>query len=214
MRRTQSIEVVGIGDFDIYPIKSEDGKFKTINQDGEELTANSGKKETTEMKAIRQQVRALNTERDKIAFLDRNGTSYSKGDIFYDVMGNKIQKLNRTEKVTAFKITEWTDSLDLAESTTSLIDCNDTTKKIFEDKIGIGKALKFNLKKSSIGFKFHKAFIYMSEGTMILTTGVGSKIEAQKEFLRQRAMSEQAEITQIVQRVELNADELAVAMEI
>jgi hypothetical protein len=192
MRKTQSIEVIGIGSFDIYPIKPIEQEFKEITRDGKPLKKVIAEKGTTA----------------KYKWIDSENKEYTKQEVFYDVYGNILQSVKRTEKVKKFDIVSKAD-ICLSESTTSILSCDETTIKNFEEKIK-NNAIEFTLKKSTNGFKWVKAYILKMYGQLVLVSGLGNIKEAIKEFEKQDIAKQEMEV--IIQKVEMKADELEIVI--
>ena len=193
MRKTQSLEIIGIGNFDIFPIKSQEQKFGECNNEG---------------KPLKKTLRAKGTPIDYV-WLDEEKKEYEKDEVFFDVLGNYLQEVKKTEKVKNFEICDKMEIYNLSESSYSVLNCDETTTDIFNDKIK-DKAIKFNLKKSSRGFKWVKAYILKFNEQLILVSGLGDLKKAILEFSK----NSQAEkgIDMIVQKVEMKADELEIVI--
>ena len=165
MRNTQSLEIVGIGDFKVYPIKTTRAEFEPINEQGEVLKS----------KRI--------GEPSHLVYVDKTGKEYEKDEVFYLVGKNKVQKIERTAKVSAFKITDKEEVFDFLAEDYAILDYSDTTYKNFLKEIGEQKALKFVLKKSSTGLKFDVAFVFKFQNRLVMYSGMGSITNGIKEFL-------------------------------
>ena len=100
MRKTQSLEIVGIGNFDVMPIKAEEQKFGECSKDG---------------KPLKKTLRAKGTPIDYV-WLDDEKKEYTKEQVFYDVVGNIIQEVKKTEKVKNFEICDKMTIYNLSES--------------------------------------------------------------------------------------------------
>jgi len=191
MRKTQSLEIVGIGNFDVMPIKAEEQKFKEVSQTG---------------KPLKKTLKAKGVPIDYV-WLDDEEKEYTKEEVFFDVLGNYLQEVKKTEKVKIFEICDKMEIYNLSESSYSVLNCDETTASIFNEKIK-DKAIKFNLKKSSRGFKWVKAYILKFENQLIMVSGLGNIQKAILEF----AKNSQAEksIDVIVQKVEMKAEDLEI----
>lgn len=166
MRNTQSFEVSGIGDFEVFPIKAEDIEVKTITQDGKPLIRVSPK-----------------VERATAYWVDESGTQYTEEQVFYEIANQKVQKIKRTDVVKKHEVVEqisWQDLTD--EVNTAVLSCSETTKENFKAKVGESKAIKFKIKKADRGFKFYWAYIYQDGNNVVMTTGLGSKKQGIEQF--------------------------------
>jgi len=190
MRKTQSFEILGVGTFNIYPIKKKEKTFQLVNSEGEAV-------EKTEKESGSSAV---------YVWTDSKGNEYTKEQVFYDIGGRKIQKIKKTEKVKTFELTDRTEIYDLAETSTYLLEGNETTTKNFENKVG-DKAIRFVFKKSSTGLKFHNAFIFRSHNEILMITGVGKISEGITEF---KKMKQSVKSKNVVMKdvVEIQADEI------
>ena len=191
MRKTQSIEVVGIGNFSIYPIKVEEKTYNKVNSEGLIL----------KKKILEPNIPA------KSVFIDDKGTEYDKTRVFTDFNGLKVQQIKRSEKIKNFEVVDKQEIFNLTEFGISFLDTDDTTANIYNEKITESQAISFKLKKSTIGFNFYRAFILKLNGVLVMVSGKGNLIEAIKEFKElKEAKQEKAEV--VVQKVEVNADEI------
>lgn len=103
--------------------------------------------------------------------------------MFYLIGGKKIQKISRTDKVKDFKITDREDVFDFIAEDYAILDYSDTTYKNFLREVGENKALKFVLKKSSVGFKMDIAFIFKFQNRLVMYSGMGTITQGLKEFM-------------------------------
>jgi len=190
-KKTQSLEVVGIGKFDIFPIKPIEQKFQIITKQGIPL------KKVLVKKGIPSEYK----------YIDKDKKEHSKDEVFYDILGNFVQSVKRTEKVKNFEIVDKTEIYNLSESSLSVLNCDETTEKIFNEKIK-DNTIKFNLKKSSNGFKWNKAFIFKMMGVLVLVSGLGDIKKAITEFKK----TAKEEIQIITQKIEVRADDLMIAI--
>lgn len=193
MRKTQSLEVVGIGNFDIYPIKAEEQKFNEVSQDGNLL------KKVLVKKGIPAEY----------VWFDNDKKEYNKEKVYYDVVGNFVQEVKRTEKVKNFEIVDKTEIYNLSESSISVLNCDETTLLNFEEKIK-DNAIRFNIKKSSRGFKWNKAYLFKMMGVLVLVSGLGDIKKAITEFKKNSQAKE--EVNVIVQKVEIKAEDLEIVI--
>jgi hypothetical protein len=190
MRRTHSFEIVGIGEFDEFPAKVKEQEYQSVNKNGEPIV----KKILTQ---------GNNSE---YGWMDANGKVYRKEEVFYNVNGKFVQKVNRTDKVPAYKIVNITDAVELLESDTSfLLPRNETTLKQFNEICPEGKALKFVYKKSSVGFKWVNAFVFQISGELCMLTGLGKRTDALEQFKLSRKKAKET----MPEVVEVSADEVA-----
>lgn len=167
MRKTHSFEVLGIGEFNEYPIKVKEDDYLIVNKKGEELV-----KKTLTIGVP-----------SEYAYMDKSGNIYKKEDVFYDYKGKLVQKIDKTKKVDKFKVVDKSEAGDLLEVSTSfLLPTSDTTMDNFKDKITNEKALKFAYKKSSVGLKQYYAFVYMQDNVLVMVTGLGKRSEAIENF--------------------------------
>jgi hypothetical protein len=190
MRKTQSIEVIGIGNFDIYPVKAEEQDFKEVTKEGNPL------KKVLVTKGTPNEYKWVSENKD-----------YTKSQVFYDVLGNYTQQVKRTEKVKKFEIVSKAEVYNLTESSFSILNCDETTKNIFDEKVK-NNAVKFNIKKSTTGFKWVKAYIYKMKDVLVMVSGLGDVEKAIKEF--NKISNTQQNIDVIIQKVEMKADELEI----
>ena len=191
MKKTQQIEVIGIGKFDIYPIKAVEQKYPMVNLSGEEV--------------FKQQV--TKSIPSIFKFVDKKGKEYDKTEVFYQVLDNRIQQIKRTEKISRFEIVNKDEIYNLSESSFSVLNCDETTKRIFDEKVK-NQAISFNIKKSTIGFKFHKAFVLKMFNELVMMTGLGDIKKAITQFKKSKTAKTQTEV--ILQKVEVRADDLII----
>jgi len=190
MRRTHSFEIVGVGEFDEFPAKVKEQEYQSVNKDG--------------VPVLKKMLTQGNSS--EYRWMDVNGKVYRKEEVFYNVNGKFVQKVNRTEKVPTYKIIEATEAMELLESDTSfLLPRNETTLKHFKDICPEGKALKFAYKKSSIGFKWVNAIVFEIKGELCMLTGLGKRTDALEQFKasKKKAKDSMPEV------VEVSADEVA-----
>ena len=189
MKRTHSFEIVGIGEFDEFPAKAKEPEYPSVNKDG--------------LPVVKKILTQGNSS--EYGWLDANGKVYSKEEVFYDLNGKLVQKVNRTDKVLKYKIVPITD-IELLESDTSfLLPRNSTTLDLFKKFVPVGNAIKFAYKKSSVGLRFVNAIIFMANEELIMITGLGKRSEALEQFKAYRKQS----IDTMPESVEVNANEVA-----
>lgn len=166
MRRTHSFEIVGIGQFDEYPAHEKDIEYPTTTKDGKPL------------------VKKLLTKGmpSEYGWMDNEGKVYSDGEVYREVNNHLVQKVKRTERVNKFKYIRKDEISPLDMSTSFLEPANQTTKDALKNLLKDGMALKFQYKKSSVGFKWVKAFIFEEDGEFIMVTGSGDKRMALELF--------------------------------
>lgn len=190
MKRTQTIEIIGIGNFNIYPVTINEQEYNKVSQNG--LILN---------KKILEPSKPA-----KYIYIDDKNTEYSNDRVFTDFNGVILQQIKRTEKVKNFDIVDKMEIYNLTEYNLSILDSDLTTKNIFDEKIK-DKAIMFKLKKSTIGFNFWKAFILKLNGVLVMVTGKGDLNKALNEFSKlEQSKKEHTEIT--IQKVEIKAEEL------
>ena len=142
MRKTQAIEVVGIGNFSIYPIKVKENEYNKINQEGNILNK-----------------KILEPSKPAVfIYVDKEGNETPKEKVMVDFNGMKIQQIKRTEKIKNFELVDRNEYVYLTEYNLSFLDTDETTLSIFNEKIQ-DKAITFKLKKSTIGFNFYRSYI-------------------------------------------------------
>lgn len=188
MRRTHSFEIVGIGEFDEYPAKVKETEYVSVNKEGVPIV----KKVLTQGNS------------SEYAWFDANGKVYPKEEVFYNLNGKFVQKVNRTDKVPNYKVVDVAEALQLLESDTSfLLPRNQTTLQHIKELIPSGKALKFVYKKSSTGFKWVNAFIFETNDELCMLTGLGKRNEALEQFKASKKQAKENMPETIV-----NADEV------
>lgn len=193
MKRTHSFEIVGVGEFDEFPAKVKEAEYPSVNKDGVAVV----KKVLTQGNP------------SEYGWIDINGNTYTKEQIFFNINGKLAQKVNRTEKVTQHKIVDVIQAVELLESDTSfLLPKSETALKQFKALVGEGKALKFNYKKSSVGFKFVNAFVYELNGELVMITGLGNRTQALEQFKANKKAQKESK-NGMPEVVEINADEVS-----
>ena len=190
MRKTQAIEIIGIGNFNIYPIKIKEKEYNKISQDGKIL----------DKKILEPSIPA------KFIYVDKEDNEVEKDKVFVDFNGLKIQQIKRSDKIKRFDIVDKTEIYNLTEYGISFLDTDETTLKIFNEKIQ-DKAITFKLKKATIGFNFYRAFILKLNGVLVMINGKGNLSQAIEEF-KQMSINKQQKTEIIVQKVEVNAEEI------
>ena len=190
MIKTQEIEVVGIGNFNIYPVKVKEKDYNKISQDGNIL-----KKKILEP-----------SKQAVYIYVDKDGNETPKEKVMVDFNGLKIQQIKRTEKVKNFELVDKAEIYNLTEYSLSFLDTDETTLRIFEEKVK-DKAITFKLKKSTIGFNFYRAYIMKLNGILVMINGKGNLTTAIDEF-KQININKQQKTEVIIQKVEVNADEI------
>lgn len=192
MKRTHSFEIVGIGEFNEFPAKVKESEYPSVSKSGEPL--------------VKKQVQVgIPSE---YAYMDKNGVVYEKKDVFYNLNGKLVQKVNRTESISSFKVVEAGEVDNLLESSTSfLLPSNVTTLGNFRQKVGQGMALKFVYKKSSVGFKFVNAYVFEKDNELVMVTGLGNKSKAMEMFKAQ--LKEMATTGKQTEVVEVSAEDVA-----
>lgn len=190
MRTQQKFQVVGIGSFDLISIKQKPIEFLRVNNEGKEVEKKVKEKGT----------------RTTYMWVDEVGKEYQDKDIFYDVVGKKIQKISRTEKVNNFEIVDKTEIYNLSETKTYILKCDETTRKNFDEKVKDSAIKIKGFKKSSVGMSFEIAYIYRSQKEILMITGLGNIGKAIKQFQKQK----QADTTKTISIdvVEIKCDEV------
>lgn len=193
MRKTHSFEIVGVGTFEEYPAKVKEVEYPCVSKEGLALA----KKVLTQGNS------------SVYGWIDVNGKTYSKEEVFYNVNGLLGQKFNKTEKVKKVDIVGVGEAIELLESDTSfLLPQNETTLDNFRKMVGEGKALKFNYKKSSVGLKWVNAFVFELKGELVMITGLGNRTKALEQFKEsKKAQSKSKSVMPDV--VEISADEVS-----
>lgn len=190
MRKTQQIEIIGIGKFDIYPIKADEQKYPMVNNNGDEI--------------FKQQINKSIPATYR--FIDKKGKEYEETEVFFQVLDKRIQQIKRTEKVSRFEIISKDEIYNLSESEFSVLNCDETTKRIFDEKVK-NQAVRFTLKKSTTGFRFHKAFIFKMLNELVMITGIGDVKKAIQEFKKSKTTSTEIILTQ---KIQVSADDLVI----
>jgi len=190
VRKTQSIEIVGVGNFNIYPIKVKEVDYNKVNSEGKILNK----------KILEPSIPA------KFIYVDKENNEVQKDKVFIDFNGLKIQQIKRTDKIKNFEIVDKTEIYNLTESGLSFLDTDETTLNIFNEKIQ-DKAITFKLKKSTIGFNFYRAYILKLNGILVMISGKGNLSKAIEEF-KQMNINKQEKTEIIIQKVEVKADEI------
>ncbi len=170
MRTQQKFQVVGIGNFDLISIKQKPIEFTRVNNEGKEVEKKVKEKGT----------------RTIYMWVDELGKEYQDKDVFYDVVGKKIQKISRTEKVNSFEIIDKTEIYNLSETKTYLLKCDETTRKNFDEKVKDSAIKIKGFKKSGVGMNFEIAYIYRSQNEILMITGLGNISKAIKQFKKQK----------------------------
>jgi len=173
MRRTNSFEIVGIGEFDEFPAKAEEIEYPAMSKEREPLS----KKMVT---------KGVSSE---YAWMDRNGKVYPENDVWYEINGKLVQKVDRTKKVTAFKYVEAKDIKPLTMDSSFLLAKTETARQRLTELIKDGKALKFSYKKSSVGRKWTTAYLFEDEGELVMLTGRGDRKKALEMFKANKKQS-------------------------
>lgn len=193
MRRTHSFEIVGVGEFDEYPAKVKDTEYPSVSKEGVALV----KKVLTQGNP------------SEYGWIDINGNTYTKEQVFYNINGKLVQKVNRTDKISQHKIVDVTQAIELLESDTSfLVAKSETALKQFKALVGEGKALKFNYKKSSVGFKWVNAFVFEMNGELVMITGMGNRTQALEQFKANKKAQKESK-NGMPDVVEVSADEVS-----
>jgi len=191
LKKTQSIEIVGVGNFNIYPIKVKEKDYNKINSNGNILN-----------KKILEP-----SQPAKYVYVDDKNTEYSNDRVFVDFNGLKIQQIKRTDKIKNFELVNKTEIYNLTEFSLSFLDTDETTLSIFNEKVEDNKAITFKLKKSTIGFNFYRAYILKLNDVLVMISGKGNLIQAVKDF-KEMNINKQQKTEVIVQKVEVNANEI------
>lgn len=196
MRNTQTLELLGVGSFKVYPVTSQETEYNKINEQGEVLTK----------KVIQKGTQA------KYVYVDARGTEYTNDKVFTDFKGIKVQAIKQTDKVKKYDIVDLGEIASLTEYNMAFLDADETTKQIFREKIG-EKAICFKLKKSSVGFSFYKAFIFLFEDVFIMTSGQGNVKQAVMDF-RQMLSAKESKGEIVAQKLEIKAEDIADLVEL
>lgn len=199
MKKIQKIEVVGLGEIELYGLKPQQQEFKPVNEAGEELT-----KKTKEAGKYATYV-----------YVDESDKEYSSDEVFYNVGGKIIQKVKKTEKINDFDIVEKSDILgDFMSDGYYICDCSETTLKNWDKEVGQDKAISFVLKKSSRGLKFHRAYVLKFQNHLVLFAGAGKISDGIKEFekLKENKKDVEVSISGLKDVVEVKAEELVITI--
>lgn len=187
MKAINKIEIVGIGNITLLTIKASEKTFNPISKEGKEL------------KAKREGSLTYYWE-------DSKGNRYERSDVFYEVAGQKVQKVNRTEKVKSFEVVDKLGVYDFLTDGFYVVGCDETTRGILNKKLNGDKAIRFLLKKSSRGFKWVWAYIIKWGKQFVVYTGKGTITEGVKEFEKLQQKAGKKEI--ITSVVEVASDSL------
>ena len=197
MKKSNKIELVGVGTFDIYPIKTEEKQFRVVSKD-------------------LRPIKKVLVEKNKQAtykYFDDKGTEYNKEDIGFDVNGKFFQKVERTHKVTKYNIIDKTEIIgDFMSDGYFIIDGDDRTSQMnIEKELGDEKAIEYTYKSSTNGMKWRKAYIFKSlnKKGYVMIMGLGSISEGLEEFETQKeAVEDLEELKEIV--VSAKADDIEI----
>lgn len=194
MKKQNEIELVGIGKVRLYPIKAEQKEFEMCNKD---------------LKPLKKAV-AEKGSRAVYKFLDSDNNEYTKEEVGYNINGNFLQKVKRTEKVNKFNVVDRTNIIgNFMGESYFILDADDTALNLLEKQIGNDKALEFVYKSSSIGFKWRKAYIYAFQNCFVMAIGVGYILDGVAEFMKQKtAVKQITELKEVV--VSAKADEIEI----
>jgi len=193
MRNTNTIQIIGIGNFKIYPVTEEDKEYNKINSNGEVL----------------KKVVVVAGTPTKYSYVDSNNKHYENKDIYTDFNGLKLQAIKKTENVKKFEIVDKTEIYNLTEYSVSLLNVNETTMGIFENQVG-NNAIKFTFKKSSVGFNFCKSYILKMNNQLVLISGKGNLQNAMNKFKEVQNSKEQNEV--IFTKLEVKAEDLEIEL--
>lgn len=191
MRKTQTIQVIGIGNFNIYPIKEDEKEYNKINSNG----------------VILEKIKTVEGIPAKYVYKDPDGKEYDNKEVFVDFNGIKLQSIKQTENVKKFEIVDKTEIYNLTEYNLSLLSVDETTSSIFDSKVG-NNAIRFTLKKSSIGFSFWKAYILKMNNQMVMITGKGDLLNSIEKFKSIQKSKDQSEV--IFTKLEVKAEDLEI----
>lgn len=192
MRNTNTIEVVGIGNFKVYPIVEKETEYNKVNKDKQILT----------------KIKIVEGSPSKYAYVDENNNQYADKDVFIDFNGTLVQTIKKTEKVKKFEIVDKTEIYNLTEYNICLLKTDETTYQIFNDKIK-DNAIRFTYKKSSVGLNFWRSYIMKINNKLVLIVGKGNLLKAIEDFnSMEKSKKENTEITYT--RLEVNADDLEI----
>jgi len=187
-----NFEIVGIGNFNSYPITIKKKEYNKVNKEGDLLFK----------KVIEP------SKQSKYIWVDEKGIEYPNEAVYTDFNGLKIQAIKRTEKVKNYSIVDVTEVNNLTEQKRAFLETDLTTMSIYDEKIGEGKAIFFKLHKSSVGFDFYKAYITKINGLFVMFSGEGDFNEAREDFRNLLLNKENKNTEIIVQKVEVSADEI------
>lgn len=126
--------------------------------------------------------------------------------MFYLVGGKKVQKVNRTEKVNNFKVVDRMEVFDFLAEDYAVLDYSDTTYKNFLREVGEDKALKFVLKKSSVGYKFDVAFVFKFQNQLVMYSGMGTITEGLNQFKKMKQAEKKSKT--ISETIEIKSEEV------
>lgn len=188
------VEIVGVGEVEIFPIKAQENKVVPMTKDGKNLIKVSAKK----------------VESESGYFVDDSGNKYSEEQVFYEFGGleKPVQRIKRTEKVSKFSNEEKSAYTDLADDVgTSVLKCNATTRENFKAKVGDG-SIKFQIKKADRGWKFYNAYAYTEGDKILMRTGRGSVKKGIEQFDKLEMVGGKQGIKQDL--VEVSADEIEI----
>lgn len=191
MKKTQTIQVIEIGTFNIYPVIEEDKDYNKVNSEGKILN----------------KIKVEDGIPARYVYVDSEGKEYENKDVFVDFNGIKVQSIKKTENVKKYEIVDKTEIYNLTEMNTALLSCDETTLKTFE-RIVKNNAIRFTLKKSSIGFSFWRAYILKLNNQLVLITGKGDLLKAIERFNEVKKSKEEIEV--IFSKVEVKADDLEI----
>lgn len=193
MKSTNEIEIIGFGKYKTYNIKVEETEFQQVNK---------------ELKPIKKVLVSKGTQ-GTYKFIDEAGKEYPKQEIGFNVMGNFLQKVERTKTIKKFnlvdKIAIANDILNLKIGTENvyLLYGDTTSNMALSEKLGDNMALELpSFKGSSIGMKWRKAYITKINNFYMLILLKKIPIEqAQEQF--------KAQLTAVAQLKDLS-DEIKV----
>lgn len=161
---SEGFEIVGIGEFQEYPIKASGIKFTQVANGKEVAKKREGTGYTYH-------------------YEDAEGNRYDEQDVFYKIGNTLVQEVPRTTKVqeNEFTIVDKLEFLELAETKTAMLRATETTKRNFENKIG-DKALKFVKKDSTRGMEWNIAYVIKNFGKLMIVKGKGNIVKGIAEF--------------------------------
>lgn len=193
MRKTNTFEIVGIGEFTRFPITRHKAEYKAINKEGVEVEKHREGTLT-------------------YYWVDNEGNKYSESEVFYAIGDKKVQKVKKTEKVSSYEVVDKTEVYDFLAEGFAVVDGTETTLRNFNRKVKENEALKFKIKLSSNGLKFDIAYILKWCGSLLMISGGGKISEGIKEFsLMKKTESKTKTLKQVI---EVSADELEKEIEI